>query len=267
MTFLDDFFWRAVIAGIGVALVAGPLGCFVVWRRMSYLGDTMAHSALLGVAVGLFLKVDLIIGVFAVALAVALLLFFFQRQKILSNDAVLGTLSHASLAMGVLLLSLMAWVRIDLMGYLFGDILAVSLNDLYWIYGGGILIFLTLLMLWRPLLAITFDKELAQAEGIPVVGVQLLFMLLVAAVIALSMKIIGILLVTSLLIIPVSAARRFSNTPEQMAIGGALIGISSILLGLCTSLHFDTPSGPSIVIATVLFFFVAHILPFRQFKY
>ena len=176
MTFLDDFFWRAVIAGIGVALVAGPLGCFVVWRRMSYLGDTMAHSALLGVAVGLFLKVDLMIGVFAIALAVALLLFFFQRQKILSNDAVLGTLSHASLAMGVLLLSLMAWVRVDFMGYLFGDILAVSLNDLYWIYGGGILILFTLLMLWRPLLAITFDKELAQAEGIPVVGVQLIFM-------------------------------------------------------------------------------------------
>ena len=267
MTFLDDFFWRAVIAGVGVAAVAGPLGCFVVWRRMAYLGDTMAHSALLGVALGLFLKVDLLIGVFAVVLAVALLLFFFQRQKLLTNDAVLGTLSHASLAMGVLIISLMAWVRIDLMGYLFGDILAVSLNDLYWIYGGGILILLTLLMLWRPLLAITFDGELAQAEGVPVLGVQLLFMLLVAAVIALSMKIIGILLVTSLLIIPVSAARRFSNTPEQMAIGGALIGISSVLLGLWASLHVDTPSGPSIVIAAVLFFFAAHILPFRQFKY
>ena len=169
--------------------------------------------------------------------------------------------------MGVLIISLMAWVRIDLMGYLFGDILAVSLNDLYLIYGGGILILLTLLMLWRPLLAITFDGELAQAEGVPVLGVQLLFMLLVAAVIALSMKIIGILLVTSLLIIPVSAARRFSNTPEQMAIGGALIGISSVLLGLWASLHVDTPSGPSIVIAAVLFFFAAHILPFRQFKY
>ena len=159
MTFLDDFFWRAVIAGIGVAFVAGPLGCFVVWRRMSYLGDTMAHSALFGVALGLFLKVDLIIGVFAVALAVALLLFFFQKQKLLSNDAVLGTLSHASLAMGVLLLSLMAWVRIDLMGYLFGDILAVSLNDLYWIYGGGILILLTLLTVSYTHLTLPTNRE------------------------------------------------------------------------------------------------------------
>ena len=227
----------------------------------------MAHSALLGIALGFFLNIDLMIGVFAVSLVVALILFFFQRQKMLTNDAVLGTLSHASLAMGVLIISLMAWIRIDLMGYLFGDILAVSLIDLYWIYGGGILILVILLILWRPLLAITFDSELAQAEGISVLVVQLLFMLLIAAVIALSMKIIGILLVTSLLIIPVSAARSFSNTPEQMAFGGALIAISSVILGLFTSLYFDTPSGPSIVIAAVMFFFAVQILPFKQFKY
>ena len=169
MMILDDFFWRAVIAGMGVAIVAGPLGCFVVWRRMSYLGDTMAHSALLGVALGFFLEVNLMLGVFAVAIVVALLLFFFQRQKQLANDAVLGTLSHASLAMGVLMISLMVWVRIDLMAYLFGDILAVSLVDLYWIYGGGFFILLTLFLLWRPLLAITFDLELEQAEDVPVV--------------------------------------------------------------------------------------------------
>jgi hypothetical protein len=137
MMILDDFFWRAVIAGMGVAILAGPLGCFVIWRRMSYLGDTMAHSALLGVALGIFLEVDLIFGVFVVAIAVAMILFIFQRQKQLANDAVLGTLSHASLAMGVLAISLMSWVHVDLMGYLFGDILAVDLFDLYWIYGGG----------------------------------------------------------------------------------------------------------------------------------
>ncbi len=136
MNLLDDFFWRAVIAGIGVSLAAGPLGCFVVWRRMSYLGDTMAHSALLGVALGLFLRVDLMIGVFAVALVIALLLFFFQRQKLLTNDAVLGTLSHASLAMGVLLISLMAWIQIDIIGYLFGDILAVACLKFTWNMGG-----------------------------------------------------------------------------------------------------------------------------------
>ncbi len=122
---LDDFFWRAVIAGVGVAVVAGPLGCFVVWRRMSYLGDTMAHSSLLGVALGFFLEVNIMLGVFAVAFIVAILLFLFQRQKQLANDAILSTLSHASLAMGVLMISLMFWVRLDLIAYLFGDILAV----------------------------------------------------------------------------------------------------------------------------------------------
>ena len=157
-----------------------------------------------------------------------MILFIFQRQKQLANDAVLGTLSHSSLAMGVLAISLMSWVNVDLMGYLFGDILAVDMTDLYWIYGGGLLIMLIFLWLWRPLLALTFDSELAQAEGVPVIRVQLIFMLLIAAVIALSMKIIGILLVTSLLIIRVSAARRFSRTPEQMALGGALLGMASV---------------------------------------
>jgi len=264
MMILDDFFWRAVIAGMGVAVVAGPLGCFVVWRRMSYLGDTMAHSALLGVALGIFLEVDLIFGVFVVAISVAMLLFIFQRQKQIANDAVLGTLSHASLAMGVLAISLMSWVRIDLMSFLFGDILAVDMTDLYWIYGGGISILLILLWLWKPLLALTFNSELAQAEGVPVFKTQLIFMLLIAAVIALSMKIIGILLVTSLLIIPVSAARRFSRTPEQMALGGALIGMASVGLGLWSSLKIDTPSGPSIVIASVLFFFAVNLFPYRK---
>ena len=159
------------------------------------------------------------------------------------------------------MISLMVWVRIDLMAYLFGDILAVSLFDLYWIYGGGFLILLSLCLLWRALLAITFDQELAQAEGVHIVRVELLFMLLIAAVIALSMKIIGILLMTSLLIIPVSAARRFSRTPEQMALLGALIGMASVGLGLGASLKIDTPSGPSIVIAAVMFFFAANLLP------
>ncbi len=135
-----------MIAGVGVAVVAGPLGCFVVWRRMSYLGDTMAHSSLLGVALGYYLEVNIMLGVFAVAFIVAILLFLFQRQKQLANDAILSTLSHASLALGVLMISLMFWVRLDLIAYLFGDILAVSLVDLYWIYGGGFLILLILLI-------------------------------------------------------------------------------------------------------------------------
>ena len=251
---LDDFFWRSLLAGAGVALVAGPLGCFVVWRRMAYFGDTMAHSSLLGIALGFLLGIDLMLGVFAVALVVALLLFAFQRQRQLASDAVLGTLSHASLSLGMLVISLMTWVRVDLMSYLFGDILAVDVKDLLWIYGGGGVALGVLLWIWRPLLAVTVDEALAQAEGIPTLRLQLVFMLLIAGLIALAMKIVGILLITSLLIIPATAARRYSRTPEQMAMGAALVGVASVGLGLTTSLHFDTPSGPSIVVAAVLFF-------------
>jgi len=261
MTFLDDFLWRAILAGLGIAIVAGPLGCFVVWRRMSYLGDTMSHSSLLGIAMGFLLQINLIVAVFVVAALVAILLFLLQRQKQLATDAILGTLAHASLALGVLVISLMTWVRIDLMSFLFGDILSVEISDLYLIYGSDVLVLLVLLWLWKPLLAITVNEELARAEGIPSIPLQLTFMLLIALVIALAMKIVGVLLVTALLIIPATAARRFSKTPEQMAVIAVLIGVASVFIGLFTSLEFDTPSGPSIVISIVLFFFLSFIIP------
>ena len=116
---IDDFFWRAVIAGIGISIVTGPLGCFVIWKRMSYLGDTMAHSALLGIAFGIYMGFNMILGVFAISVTVGTLLFFLQNQNQLSNDSILGILSHASLAIGVLVISTMYWVRVDFMGFLF----------------------------------------------------------------------------------------------------------------------------------------------------
>ncbi len=261
MNLLDDFLWRAIFAGLGIAIVAGPLGCFVVWRRMAYLGDTLSHSSLLGIALGFLLQINLIVSVFTVAALVAVLLFLLQRQKQLTSDAILGTLAHASLALGVLVISLMTWIRIDLMSFLFGDILSVEISDLYLIYGSGALVLLVMMRLWKPLLAITVNEELARAEGIPSVPLQLIFMLLIALVIALAMKIVGVLLVTALLIIPATAARRFSKTPEQMALIAILIGVISVLTGLYSSLQFDTPSGPSIVIAIVLFFSLSFIVP------
>ncbi len=256
---LEDFFWRAMLAGIGVALVAGPLGCFVVWRKMAYFGDTMAHSALLGVALGLLFGVAPMIGVFAVGFAVALLLSGFLQKPFLSGDTLLGTLSHASLALGVLLISLMTWLRVDLLGYLFGDILSVTRTDLLWIYAVGGITLILLAWLWRPLLAITVDRELAGAEGMNVISCELTLMLVIAAVIALAMKVVGILLITSLLIIPAAAARPLCRTPEQMAAAAAIIGVLSVALGLSASFHFDTPSGPSIVTAAVFLFMLGQL--------
>ena len=257
---LDDFFVRALLAGIGVALVAGPFGCFIIWRRMAYFGDTMAHSALLGVALALLFKLPLGLAVFAVAAVVSLALLGLQRRGSLSSDSILGILSHSTLAVGLVLIALMTWVRVDLMAFLFGDILAVTPTDIAVIWLGGVLVVAALVWLWRPLLAATVNSELAAAEGLNPERSRLLFMLLMALVIAIAMKIVGVLLITALLIIPAATARRFATTPEAMAVFAALTGASAAVCGLFGSLKFDTPSGPSMVVAALVFF-LASLLP------
>lgn len=261
---LDDFFIRALIAGIGVALTAGPLGCFVVWRRMAYFGDTMAHSALLGVALSLFFEVNLLVAVFGVAVLVSAMLLLLQRRQSLSADALLGILSHSALAIGLVLVAFMTWVRIDLIAFLFGDILAVTPSDIALIWGGGAVVVAAIVWLWRPLVASTVSEDVAEAEGMNPARTKLFFMLLMALVIAIAMKIVGIMLITSLLIIPAATARRFSASPEWMAIFASLIGAAAVIGGLFGSLTYDTPSGPSIVVAALLLFIVSLIPAFGR---
>ena len=258
---MDDFLWRALWGGIGVALLVGPLGCFIVWRRMAYFGDTLSHSALLGITLGFLLETNLNLTLLAVCITIALLLVLLQRQKRLATDTLLGILSHSALSLGIVALTFVQGLRIDLSAYLFGDLLTVTQTDLYWVYGGGTLILVMLFFLWRPLLSITLHEELAQVEGIPVARTQLLFMLLVAMVVALSMKIIGVLLITSLLIIPPATAQAFSRTPEQMAFLASLIGCLSVILGLGISWRWDTPTSPSIVVAATGLFMLTFLLP------
>ena len=204
----DDFLTRALLGGIGVALLAGPLGCFVVWRRMAYLGDSLAHGALLGVALGLVLGIDLTIGIVASSVALVAMLLLLQRQRRLAGDTLLVILAHGALSLGLVAVSFLEGQRLDLMAYLFGDILAVGRADLIWIYGGGAVILSAIAFLWRPLLALTVHEELARAEGARVTLVSIAFMLLIALTVALAMKIVGILLIASLLTIPAAAARR-----------------------------------------------------------
>ncbi|KAA1178925.1 zinc ABC transporter permease subunit ZnuB [Rhizobium tropici] len=256
----DDFFLRAVVAGVGLALTTGPLGCFIIWRRMAYFGDTISHSALLGVALSLLFQLNLTLSVFAVAALVSILLLLLQRRQALSADALLGILSHATLAIGLVIVAFMSWVRIDLIAFLFGDILAVSQSDIAVIWGGGILVLAAIVWLWRPLLASTVNPELAEAEGLRPERARLLFMLLMAVVIAIAMKIVGILLITALLIIPAATARRFAATPETMAIFASLLGAIAVVGGLFGSLRYDTPSGPSIVVAALVLFIIS-LLP------
>jgi zinc transport system permease protein len=260
---IEPFLLRALVAGIGVAAVAGPIGCFVLWRRMAYFGDTIAHSALLGVVIGFLFSVNVMVGVTAITVTIALALVALQNARPwLSSDALLGILSHASLSFGLVAIGLMSWVRVDLLSYLFGDILSVTNADVLAIWAGGATTIAVLAAIWRPLLAASVHEDLARAEGLPVLPATLLFTVLMAIVIGLAMKLVGILLITSLLIIPAATARRFSASPESMAFAAAGIGSFAIAAGLLGSMLLDTPTGPSIVVATALLFALSQ-LPFR----
>ncbi len=260
---MADFLLNALLAGLALALVAGPLGSFVVWRRMAYFGDTLSHAALLGLALGLMLDVSPTLAVTVGCLLLAVLLVSLQQRQPLASDTLLGILAPTTLSLGLVVLSFMPEVRIDLMGYLFGDLLAVSPADLAWIIGGSALVLGALLALWRPLLAITVHEELARVEGLPVAALRLSLMLLMAIVIAVAMKIVGVLLITSLLIIPAAAAQRHARTPEQMAIGASLLGMVAVCLGLSLSWYQDTPAGPSIVVAAASLFLLSFAWPRR----
>lgn len=251
---MDDFILRALLAGLGVAIIAGPMGCFVVWRRMAYFGDTVAHAALLGVAMALVLQLNILVGVLAVGSAIAVALFLLQDRLALATDTLLGILSHGSLAVGLLAISWMTSLRVDLISYLFGDILAVSWSDLTVIWSGAVVLLALLAFMWRPLLAVTVSPDLAAAEGLPTRRTRLAYVLALAVLIALAMKLIGILLITALLIIPAAAVRPFARNPEIMALMAAAAGATAVGSGIGASMLFDTPSGPSIVVAAVVLF-------------
>ena len=260
---MPDFVLFALIAGIGVATVMGATGVFVVWRRMAYFGDTLAHSALLGVAVGFISGIDVNIGIVGVCLFIAVGMVYLRSQRHLAEDTLLGILAHSSLALGLVAVSFLSALRVDLMSYLFGDILAVTPTDIGWVYGGGTVALGVLAWLWKDLIAITVHEDLARTEGVNIMRTQIAFMILFALVIAMAMKIVGILLVTALLIIPAAAARRFARTPEQMAIFAAIAGSIAVALGLQGSLLWDLPSGPAIVVAAALIFVVTLAVPIR----
>lgn len=244
-----DLLLPPLLGGLLLALVTGPLGCFVVWRRMSYFGDTLAHSALLGVAIGLFLEISAGAAITVVCAIMAIALGILQQQKFLAVDTLLGILAHTSLSMGLITLSFMPQVQIDLMSYLFGDLLAVAWSDLVWICAGACLVLVILTLCWRSLLIITLHEELAAVEGISVNTLRILLMLMMSLVIALAMKVVGVLLVTSLLIIPAATARFFAKTPEHMALVSTICGMLAVVTGLGLSWWLDTPAGPSIVLA------------------
>lgn len=251
-TVTDPFLIRAVAGALGLAVVAAPLGSLVVWNRMAYFGETVAQASLLGVAFGLALETNLNFAVAIVAGLVAGTLILLSRQKNVPMDSILGLLHHGLLAAGVIAASQLKGPSVDLVGFLFGDIFAISADDLLWIYGAGALVLLCLAWLWQPMLRLAVHDELAGAEGLSATWIRGLFMLLLALTIALSIKIAGVLLAIAFLLVPVVAARPLSETPEGMVIRAALAGMLSVLAGLWLSFHYDLPGGPTIVLAMTL---------------
>ena len=258
---MPDFLLLALLAGLAVALVAGPLGSFAVWRGMAYFGDTLAHSALLGITFGLLLDINLNLAVALGCLLLALILVALQQNRFLATDTLLGILSHSTLALGLVCVSFFSENRIDLMAYLFGDILAVAEAEVISIWVISFLVVALLVWLWRPLLAMTVHEDLARIEGVPVTAVRTTLMLLMALVIAMAMKVVGVLLITALLIIPAAASRRLTHTPEQMAISASILGGLAVTLGLAASYYWDTPAGPSIVLSATLLFGISLLKP------
>lgn len=259
---IEPFILHAIIAGIGVALTVGPLGCFVVWRNMSYFGDSLAHSALLGIALGLALGINTTGSLLVVCLAFALLLVTLQRRKGLGTDTLLGILAHAALSFGIIAISLIGNPQFDLYAYLFGDILTVTTSELTWIYAGGTCVLLVLARLWSPLLLMTIQPDIAHAEGVRNERLQLTLVIMLTLVVAIAIHIVGSLLITSLLIIPAATARLWAKSPEAMAWGASLIGSFCVVAGVMGSLHWDIPSGPAIIATNVVLFMF--ILPLRS---
>ncbi len=250
---LDDFMVRATLAGLGVALAAAPLGCFVVWRRMAYFGDATAHAAILGVALSLALSVSVFAGALAVALLMALAVGALSDRGY-AMDTLLGVLAHSALAVGLVAVSFIEGVRIDLMAYLFGDILAVSRTDLAVIWGGAATVVALIGWRWSALLTTTLNADLARAAGIDPARERLVLTLTLAVTVAVAIKVVGALLIAALLIVPAAAARPLARTPEGMAAAAALIGALSAVAGLRAAMAFDTPAGPSIVCAAAAIF-------------
>ena len=253
----DPFILRGILAGLAVAMISGLVGCFVVWRRMSYYGESIDHSSLLGVGLGILMGVGINLGIVFTCLLFGILFLWLQQSKLLSSDTLLGVLAHLALSIGIIVIS-MNRIKIDVHAFLFGDILAVTQNDLWGMYLAVLFVVIIICLNWSSLLLVTIDEDLAKAEGVNPLFINLLLTSILTIVVAVSIQIIGLLLITAMLIIPAATSRRLVNSPEKMAIVATLLGIISVILGIYLSVEIDAPSGPSIVVVSAVLFFISH---------
>lgn len=257
--FLSDFMGRALLAAIGMGCISAVMGCFLLWRRMAFFGDAMAHAAVLGVALGTILQVNTYLFIALICLMTAVVVGILQQRSRIPVDTWLASISYTSLALGIIAITKTKGIRIDPEAILFGDILSVSRQDLIWIYGAVVIVWGFIILCWQKLLLLTLDEELALASGIPVAGLRLGFTFCLAIVTAVGIKASGALLLPALMILPAAAMARFSKSPEIMVAGATLISLTSVIVGILASFEFDTPSGPTIVVTACGFFIISSL--------
>ena len=260
---MEDFILRALIAALGISIIAGSLGCFVIWKRMSYFSESISHSALLGVALGLASGLGMHLGLVVVGTFFAGLIVLLQQKKFLSNDAILGIFSHLALSLGIVILSVVGGENTDYFALLFGDVLSISYIDIIWIYVVLAIVIGLLVAFWQKLLLLTLNEELAVSQGLNCTFYQLLFMLMIALTVSISVQIVGVLLITSLLIIPPAVARVFALSPLAMVLQSIAVSMVAVLMGLGASTFYDLATGPTIVIALGVLFVLAQLFPRR----
>lgn len=261
---MEDFIIRILIAATGICIISGVVGCFVIWRRLAYFSDSISHSSLIGVALGIVSKTGIHFGIFIASAVFAILVVILENKKILSNDSILGVFSHVSLATGIIALSFIGNQNVDYFSYLFGDILSINNNDIVWIYSVMVIIIFTIILNWNKFILLTLDDDLAQAEGINKMLYNIIFMLLIALTVSVSILIVGVLLITSLLIIPPAIARPFAKNPIVMVLLSLLISLSGAFLGIYFSILYDVATGPAITVTLGTIFLLSQFIRIRN---
>lgn len=260
----EPFILRGLAAGAAMAVLAGPIGCLMIWRRMAYFSDALSHSALAGVLLGIGLGIGQNAGVAVIVCLTALLLVKISDRFVIGTDLLLLIIGQTALCLGIIGLSRLPQVRTDLTAYLFGDILSVTSADLLFIAVTGGLCAVLLLFNWKKQIFAAVMPDVAQSENVSTTVQSAVFMIVTALFVALALKTTGLLLVSALLIIPPATARFFAKTPEEMAVGGSLIGLFGVVSGLACSILFDTPAAPSMEVVCAFLFLMCSLLQHRN---
>ena len=250
------FIQRALLASIIVGILCPFVGNFVVLRKMSFFSDAISHSAFAGLAAGILLGIDLSLSSIAVAILISLLIAFLSEKTTLSHDTIIGIAFSGAIATGMLIIGRLKGYRADIFTFLFGDILAITKTDILLIFVISIFTITILLAFLKPFLQITFNRDLAKVEGINVRFFEYLLFFIIAIVVTVSLKIIGIILVTSLLIVPAAAAKNIASSLKQLFSLSCIFGVVSGIIGLTGSVYLNTASGPTIVLVSIVIFFL-----------